>query len=86
MIIQFLNNHKIAIPFEKAEIENEINLKEDGIDSMTIDSTVYVFGLADVAGEIMRFTTSTIGESELPKPSELPECKAYIVPKGFFPN
>ena len=82
-MIQFLNNHKIAIPFEQAEIENEINLKEDGIDSMTIDSTVYVFGLADVAGEIMRFTTSTIGESELPKQSELFKCKAYIIPYEF---
>ena len=39
----------------------EINLPEDGLEEMLIDPTVYVFGLADVAGEIMRFTTSTIG-------------------------
>ena len=43
----------------------EINLPEDGLEEMLIDPTVYVFGLADVAGEIMRFTTSTIGNDTI---------------------
>ena len=47
------------------EVTREINLTEEGLEDMLIDPTVYVFGLADVAGEIMRFTTSTIGMLEL---------------------
>ena len=55
------------------EVTREINLPGDartlpepcpnpGPEEMLIDPTVYVFGMADVAGEIMRFTTSTIGK------------------------
>jgi len=43
-----------------AEIEKEINIDEENVPLLQIDPAVYVFGLADVAGEVMRFTTSTI--------------------------
>jgi len=72
----------------QAEIENEINLKEDGVDNMTIDSTVYVFGLADVAGEIMRFTTSTIDPAVAAKSvkfmRDLSDCYVSLRDKGLI--
>ena len=38
--------------FFKAEIEREINSDEAGVPPLQIDPAVYVFGLADVAGEV----------------------------------
>ena len=42
------------------DLENEINIPVDNTRIFRIDLCTYVFGIADVAGEVMRFTTSSI--------------------------
>ena len=44
----------------KAEIEKEINIDEENVPLLQIDPAVYVFGLADVAGEVNNLMQATI--------------------------
>lgn len=42
------------------ELEKEINIPVENAPMFELDLCTFVFGLADVAGEVMRFTTSSI--------------------------
>ena len=42
------------------ELEKEINIPLENAPMFELDLCTFVFGLADVAGEVMRFTTSSI--------------------------
>ena len=55
---QILNQSSEGTVPTLGQMENMVNISSEDIPKLAIDHTTYVFGLADVTGEVMRFVTN----------------------------